>query len=111
MPNGDGLTLDNRIATLLDQNLKSGAPRLVTSACECTTPELRRAFMKMSQHAVLRQEELARLMHEKGYYVAPAVEEDTLIQLRPQLKAALAGISVLEPGANDDFGNMNALRV
>ncbi len=69
--------MDVFIATSTNSALKSCAKGFAGSACEAATPEIRHAFMQMSQAAIQQQEKLTKLMEEKGWYTpVPAHQED-----------------------------------
>lgn len=82
---------DLAIATLLNNELKSCAAMSAKSACECVTPEFRNALAAISQDAIRRQERLATIMAQKGWYVAPQADTSTLNMLVPQLQHATRG--------------------
>ncbi|HEY3364512.1 MAG TPA: spore coat protein [Symbiobacteriaceae bacterium] len=92
MPQTNANPLDIAIATLIDKDLKSCASASALSACECSSPELRQAFVQVSQDAVRTQERLSHLMQTKGWYVPPRAEQSTISTLMPQLQAATQGL-------------------
>lgn len=93
MPTGTVNPMDIAIATMLNADLKSCVTTCAKSATECTTPELRRAFAQISQDGIERQERLTNLMSQKGIYVAPRADQETINLLMPQLQAAIAGVN------------------
>lgn len=92
MPQTMANPLDIAIGTSLNKDLKSSAAASALSACECTSPELRQTFMQISQESIRIQERLARLMHQKGWYVPPRVDQATVSNLIPQVQAAIQGL-------------------
>lgn len=95
---------DIAIATFLNKDLKACVTDCARSAVECTTPELRQAFSEIAQDGIDRQERLARLMHQKGWYVAPQAEQETINRLMPQLQAAVAGLGGVAQAAPTGVG-------
>lgn len=91
--------MDIAIATLVNKDLKSCVTTNALSACECTTPELRQAFSQISQDGIRRQEQLARMMEQKGWYIPPHADQSTMQTLMPQLQMATAGIQGVGAGA------------
>lgn len=89
--------LDIAILTLIDKDLKSCASFAATSACECTTPQLRAALAQISQQAIVEQERLAMLASQKGVYVPPRADQTTIDTLMPQLQAAVQGLGGTAP--------------
>lgn len=98
-------SMDIAIATSIDKDLKSCVASCAKSACECTTPELRQAFARISQEGIQRQERLANLMSTKGWYVAPRADHQTMQQLAPQLQAATQGIQAGAFAMGQNTGN------
>lgn len=91
--------MDIAIATLVNKDLKSCVMTCALSACECTSPELRQAFTQISQDGIRRQEQLARMMEQKGWYIPPHADQSTIETLMPQLQMATAGIQGVGVGA------------
>lgn len=91
--------MDIAIATLVNKDLKSCVMTCALSACECTSPELRQAFTQISQDGIRRQEQLARMMEQKGWYIPPHADQSTIETLMPQLQMATAGIQGVGAGA------------
>lgn len=85
--------IDLAIAGFLNKDLKQCAATSAMSACECTTPELRQALAQICQENIRRQERLATLMSQKGWYVAPPADPATISTLMPQLQAATQGLA------------------
>lgn len=92
MPTANVNSLDIAIATMLNTDLKNCVASCAKSACECTTPEIRREFARISQEGIERQERLAVLMSQKGIYVAPRADHETVGLIMPQIQAAIAGL-------------------
>jgi spore coat protein CotF len=84
--------VDIAIAGFINKDLKQCVSTNAMSACECTTPELRQAFATISQEGIRRQERLATMMSQKGWYVAPPSDQATINTLMPQLQAATQGL-------------------
>lgn len=69
--------MDAFIAAACNDALKLCATGFIGSAVEASTPEVRQAFLQMSQAAIERQAQLSQLMEQKGWYTpVPARRED-----------------------------------
>lgn len=79
--------MDQIFATSCNDHLKQCAKGFASSALEASTPEVRQAFMQMSQAAVERQGQLAKMMQQKGWYTPVAAHEQDIQQLLPELQA------------------------
>jgi len=104
--------MDISVATMIDKDLKGCAASSAKSACECTTPELRQMFTAMAQDNIRRQAKLATMMSQKGWYVAPQVDQATVDMMMPQLQAATQGMGMnAGVGGTTPTGNVTAPRM
>lgn len=79
--------MDPIIATQVNGGLKKCASGFAMSATECSTPEIRSVLAKASQDAIARQEQLTKLMEQRGWYRPPAAHVEDIQQILPQLQA------------------------
>lgn len=86
--------MDPIIATKVNTGLKACAGGFAKSATECSTPELRNLLAKASQDAIRRQEELTKIMEQKGWYVPPDAHPEDIQAILPQLQALQGKVPV-----------------
>lgn len=79
--------MDQIVATSCNDGLKACGKGFASSALEASTPQVREAFVQMSQAAIHRQGELAKLMEQKGWYTPVPAHQQDVQQLLPQLQA------------------------
>jgi spore coat protein CotF len=105
--------MDIAIGTMIDKDLKSCVATNARSACECTSPQLRQEFTRISQEGIHRQERLSNLLMQKGAYVPARIDHQTIQQMMPQLQAAVQGINVTATGgaASPNANNVTAPRI
>lgn len=88
--------MDAIIATKVNDGLKCCASGFALSATECSNSQLRNLFLQSCQSAVRRQEELVKLMEQRGWYRPPMARTEDIQQILPQLQAlsptAMAGV-------------------
>lgn len=87
-------SMDPIIATQLNTGLKFCATSFAHSALEAGTPQIRNAFLQASQNAIRMQEELSKLMENRGWYRPPAAHSQDIQQILPQLHALTASAPV-----------------
>lgn len=87
-------SMDPVIAAQLNAGLKFCATSFAHSALEADTPAIRNAFLQACQNAIRKQEELAKLMENRGWYRAPAAHTSDVQQILPQLQALAAATPV-----------------
>lgn len=81
--------MDQIVATTCNDSLKACATGFATSAVEASTPQVRQAFVQMSQAAIQRQEQLATMMEQKGWYTPVPAHQQDVQQLLPELQGML----------------------
>lgn len=79
--------MDQIVATTCNDSLKLCAKGFAASAVEASTPQVRQAFVQMSQAAIQRQEELAKMMEQKGWYTPVPAHQQDVQQLLPELQS------------------------
>lgn len=79
--------MDQIVATSCNDSLKLCAKGFASSAVEASTPQVRQAFIQMSQTAIERQEQLAKMMEQKGWYTPVPAHQQDVQQLLPELQA------------------------
>lgn len=78
--------MDQLIATKCNNSLKACAKGFAGSATEASTPQVRQAFMQMSQKAIQMQEELSKMMEQKGWYTPVPAHQEDVQKVLPELK-------------------------
>jgi len=78
--------MDKIVATACNDALKACAKGFAGSAVEASTPEVRQAFLEMSQTAVRRQEQLTKLMEQRGWYTPVPARQQDVQRLLPELQ-------------------------
>lgn len=79
--------MDQIVATSCNDSLKQCATHFASSATEASTSEVRKAFVQMSQAAIERQGQLAKMMEQKGWYTPVPAQQQDVQKLLPELEA------------------------
>lgn len=88
---------DAVIATQANDGLKHCITSCAKAASEAANSALRAAFAQISQDGIRRQGELAKLMEQKGWYTAPALNPAHIQQIMPQIQSLIQGGTTNNP--------------
>ncbi len=78
--------MDQIVATSCNDALKQCAKGFAASALEASTPQVRQAFVQMSQAAIERQEQLTKLMEQRGWYTPVPAHQQDVQRILPELE-------------------------
>lgn len=78
--------MDPIVATTCNDGLKTCAKGFAASAVEASTPQVRQAFVQMSQAAIDRQEQLSKMMEQKGWYTPVSARREDVQQVVNELQ-------------------------
>lgn len=81
--------MDPIVATTCNDGLKTCAKGFAASAVEASTPQVRQAFVQMSQAAIDRQEQLSKMMEQKGWYTPVPAHQQDVQQVLPELQGTI----------------------